>query len=251
MDTLDILGQILSEESPDEILDHYTEDGEPTQLVRCSSRIAARNPFSINEWPKERILATLYSLNVQVPPNLNHDQLLTFLQEVSSFPQSTGRKATEKIKNISTDQAFPTPKKIKSSHPSQVPAQQGDDRVLTVLLSIQGTLFDMDNRIQELESQRLSSAPRVMFDGQTSSSTSNCALTPDLALPRRSFGSALPAASTGVPFFPPAAAISPQLRDQILSAMNRQGAAVFSHCYNCRGLLFIPQQGMNTPRYLN
>ncbi|ROI84236.1 hypothetical protein DPX16_20008 [Anabarilius grahami] len=222
MDTSDILGQILSEESPDEILDHYTEDSDPTQLVRCSSWIAARNPFSISEWPKERILATLYSLNVQVPPDLNQDQLLTFLQEVnqdpqppstnvSSLPGSTGLKATEKRKNISNNQASPTSKKVKTSNPPQASAQQGDDRVLTALLSIQGSLSDMDNRIQTLESQRSASAPRAMFDGQTSSSTSNCALIPDLALPRRSLGSALPAASTGVPFFPPAAAISPQL----------------------------------------
>ncbi|ROL45242.1 hypothetical protein DPX16_17853 [Anabarilius grahami] len=230
MDTSDILGQILSEESPDEILDHYTEDSDPTQLVRCSSRIAAWNPFSISEWPKERILATLYSLNVQVPPDLNQDQLLIFLQEVnqdpqppstnvSSLPRSTGRKATEKRKNISNDQASPTSKKVKTSNPPQASAQQGDDRVLTALLSIQGSLSDMDNRIQVLESERSASAPRAMFDGQTSSSTSNCALIPDLALPRRSLGSALPAASTGVPFFPPAAAISPQLRAQILSAL--------------------------------
>lgn len=106
MDTSDILGQILSEESPDEILDHYTEDVDPTQLVRRSSRIAARNPFSINEWPKERILSKLYSHNIQVPPNLDHDQLLTLLQEVSqdlqppstnavsSLPRSTGCKAS-------------------------------------------------------------------------------------------------------------------------------------------------------------
>ncbi|KAK9969954.1 hypothetical protein ABG768_028095, partial [Culter alburnus] len=172
MDTLDILGQILSEESPDEILDHYTEDSDPTQLVRRSSRIAARNPFSINEWPKERILATLYSLNIQVPPNLNHDQLLTFLQETTGFSQRC----------------------CQSKEPSPT-----------------------WNRIQALESQHLASAPRVMFDGQTSSSTSNCALIPDLALPRRSLGSALLAVSFGVPFFPPAAAISPQLRVQILS----------------------------------
>lgn len=226
MDTSDILGQILSEESPDEIPDHYTEDSDPTQLVRRSSRIAARNPFSISEWPKEKILATLYSLNVQVPPNLNHDQLLTFLLEVnqdpqppstnvSSLPRSTGRKATEKRKNTSNDQASPTSKKGKTSNPPQASAQQGDDRVLTALLSIQGSLSDMDNRIQALESQRSASAPRATFDAQTSSSSSNCAFFPDL--PRRSLGSALPAASTGVPFFPPAAAISPQLRAQILS----------------------------------
>ncbi|ROJ30515.1 hypothetical protein DPX16_2368 [Anabarilius grahami] len=231
MDTSDILGQILSEESPDEILDHYTEDSDPTQLVRRCSRIAARNPFSISEWPKERILATLYSLNVQVPSDLNQDELLTFLQEVnqdpqppstnvSSLPRSTGRKATEKRKNISNDQASPTSKKVKTSNPPQASAQHGDDRVLTALLSIQGSLSDMDNRIQALESQRSASAPRAMFDGQTSSSTSNCALFPDLALPRRSLGSALPAASTGVPFFPPAAAISPQLRAQILSGIS-------------------------------
>ncbi|ROL01530.1 hypothetical protein DPX16_2099 [Anabarilius grahami] len=142
MDTSGILGRILSKESPDEILDHYTEDSYPTQLVRRSSRIAARNPFSINEWPKERILATLYSLNVHMPPNLNHDQLLTFLQEVNQDPQP------------------PSTNVVKPSNPSQAPAQQGDDRVLTALLSIQGTLSDMDNRIQALESQRLASTPQ-------------------------------------------------------------------------------------------
>lgn len=107
---------------------------------------------------------------------------------------------------------------MKTAHSSQVPAQQGDDRVLSALLSIQGTLSDKNNRIQALESQCLSSAPRAMFDGQTSSSTSNHALTPDLALPRRSLGSALSDAYTRVPSFPPAAAISPQLHTQILSS---------------------------------
>lgn len=163
MDTSDILLQILSEESPDEIPDHGTEDIDPTLLVRRSSRIAARNPFSITEWPIERILSTLYTLNVQVPPNLDHDQLLTLLQEVnqdpqppstnaaSSLPRSTGRKATEKRKNISTDQAGPTPKKAKTASASLAPVQ-GEDKILSALLSIQGTLSAMDNRIQALES---------------------------------------------------------------------------------------------------
>lgn len=86
-DTSETLGQILSEDSPDETQDFDNKDLDSAQLVKCSSRIAARNPFSINEWPKERILSTLYSLNVQAPPNLNHDQLLAFLQEVNQDQQ--------------------------------------------------------------------------------------------------------------------------------------------------------------------
>ncbi|CAM4693788.1 unnamed protein product [Leuciscus chuanchicus] len=129
------------------------------------------------------------------------------------FPRATGHKATEKRRITSSDQTS------LSSPPSQAAAQQGDDRIFSALLAIQGSLSNMDNRIQALESQRSASAHRVMFDGQTSSSTSDCAFTLDPAtnLPRRTLGSALPAASTGAPFFPPAAAISPQLRAHILS----------------------------------
>lgn len=233
MDTSDTLGQI-SDDSPDESQDRHTEDLDRAQLVRRSSRIAARNPFSINEWPKDRILSTLYSLNIQAPPNLSHDQLWNFLQEVHqdpqpistneapSLPRATGRKATEKRRNTSTDQTNLTPKKAKSSHPSQAPAEQGDDRIFSALLAIQGSLSNMDNRIQALESLRSASAHRAIFDGQTSSSTPDCAFTPDPAanLPRRTLGSALPVASTGAPFFPPAAAIYPHRRAQIQPSEN-------------------------------
>lgn len=129
-----------------------------------------------------------------MPPNLDHDQLLTLLQEVnqdpqppstnvpSSLPRSTGHKATEKRKNISTDQADPTPKKGKTASASFA-AVQGEDKILSALLSIQGTLSAMDNRIQALESQRSSPAPQAGIYGQTSSLTSNRAISPDLALP--------------------------------------------------------------------
>ncbi len=134
-------------------------------------------------------------------------------------PELLAAKPRKKRKNISSDLTSPTPKKPKPSHPSQAPAQQGEDRILSALLSIQGTLSDLDNRILALELQRLPSAPRVTFDRQTSSSTSECGSTSDLDanVPRRSPGSALPAPSSRVPFFPPAAAVSPQLRAQILS----------------------------------
>ena len=75
----------------------------------------------------------------------------------------------------------------------------------------------MDARLQVLESRSASASfPQVAVPGPSSRTPVADAL-PDDVTPHRTLGSAVPAVSSGVPFFPPAAAVSPQLRNQILA----------------------------------
>ncbi|ROL42493.1 hypothetical protein DPX16_9616 [Anabarilius grahami] len=79
----------------------------------------------------------------------------------------------------------------------------------------------MDERIQALENQHTTSPSPIPFTSgvrsqATLASTSQTTESPNF-LPRRILSSAVPTASLGVPFFPPAAAITPQLRAQILA----------------------------------
>ncbi|KAJ8351965.1 hypothetical protein SKAU_G00234410 [Synaphobranchus kaupii] len=79
----------------------------------------------------------------------------------------------------------------------------------------------MDARIQNLENSP--SATRFSINergiGASSAATYDANPAPsNLAIePRRTMGTAIPAAPVGVPFFPPAAAISPHLQAQILA----------------------------------
>lgn len=193
--------------------------------LRRSSELTGKTRLSLNEWPKEKILSTLYSYNIQAPPDLSHEQLIHLLIEwsqdldlfspasVASLPRTIGQKA--KRKHLSSDSPLP-PEKSKPPHTNQISAQQRDDQILLALTSIQEVLSEMDKKIQALEDRRCTPTPCPTFPGVQSSRFSlpgnlfsHYADTVDTLLHRRTLRSTVPAAPTGVPFFPPAAAISP------------------------------------------
>ncbi|KAK9960492.1 hypothetical protein ABG768_008347 [Culter alburnus] len=111
-------------------------------------------------FPKKKILFTLYSFNIQAPPDLSHEQLFQFFIEcnqdpdlhspetVPPFPRATGQKASAKRKNISSKNTPSPLKKAKPHHSNQNPVQQRDDQILSALTSIQGVLSEMDERFQ-------------------------------------------------------------------------------------------------------
>ncbi|KAK2914232.1 hypothetical protein Q8A67_002631 [Cirrhinus molitorella] len=96
---------------------------------------------------------------------------------------------------------------------------QSNDPVLSALSSIQSSLSDMNSRIQALESGS------ALKPTNPASATVRLPLANELqdhndvipaTVPWRTMGSAVPV-STGSPFFPPPAAISHQLRSQIIA----------------------------------
>ncbi|XP_057179086.1 NXPE family member 4-like isoform X3 [Triplophysa rosa] len=98
--------------------------------------------------------------------------------------------------------------------------QPAGDPVMKALQSIQLSLSNLSDRIQTLESQpsptsTISSLMPVV--PKAFAATAPSTAEPAALIPRRSLATALPAPTTGAPFFPPAAAISPQLCTQILS----------------------------------
>ncbi|XP_074508471.1 uncharacterized protein LOC141777803 [Sebastes fasciatus] len=128
---------------------------------------------------------------------------------------------------------------VQATAPAAGSVDQEDNPFMTALFSIQSSLGNMNSRIQGLESVSASPASRALpnTDGP---STSTAAASPtwsafapqiddvipssfdDITVPRRSLGSAVQI-STGIPFFPPAAAISHNLRSQTLAAVLHKG----------------------------
>ncbi|KAJ8359218.1 hypothetical protein SKAU_G00157430 [Synaphobranchus kaupii] len=229
------LGDCVSDSQPQ-------TDGNSTS-VRRSARLAVRNPESpcITFWSITKILGVLFSRNIQAPLGASHEELLHFLianvpdiatAPATGIPASTPpapRKASAKRKHCaapatSSAVASAPAKRARPQSQGATP-QQIEDPILTALSTIQASLLDMDGRIQNLENS--SPATSFVFNepaiGASPAATYNAnPASSNLAIePRRNMGTAVPAAPVGVPFFPPAAAISSHLRAQILAGITR------------------------------
>lgn len=242
--------QIESIEESQQQISQEAEDiqDESNASVRRSSRLASKSysPPSIIDWPLPKLLETLYRHDIPAPTGATHKELFALLCEKIDVPAAdfpppppfSGRKQAQKRKNFDpastpTDVA---PKRAGGSAVSNRAVNsssvQSKDPVLSALSSIQFSLSNMNSRIQALESGSTSrSSANLLFSGplaENSSSATAPARLPVLTqqqdddvinsgtIPRRTMGSAVPV-STGSPFFPPAAAISHQLRSQIVA----------------------------------
>lgn len=110
---------------------------------------------------------------------------------------------------------------------------EGNNAVLAALKGIQGSLTEMDARLQFLEENNGGSRSSATAAAAAATANIRAAAGPSGAqaptaadtpigpafdtIPLRSLGTAVPAAAAGVPFYPPAAAVSPYLRGQILA----------------------------------
>ncbi|KAK2903576.1 hypothetical protein Q8A67_008289 [Cirrhinus molitorella] len=187
---------------------------------------------SICNWPLPKILETLFRNHILAPTGASHEELFTLLCENIDVktadsappPPFSSKKQVQKRKNIDPPlvPATAAPKRT-GGHVGPVPTGNytvpSSDPVLSALSSIQSSLSDMNARIQALES---GSAPKST---NPASATVRLPLASELqdhdditpaTVPRRTMGSAVPV-STGSPFFPPAAAVSQQLRSQIIA----------------------------------
>ncbi|ROL45642.1 hypothetical protein DPX16_17758 [Anabarilius grahami] len=187
---------------------------------------------------------TIISRNIQAPLGIDHKELfLFFLEKVEilqtpSTPTPFGtKKATAKRKHCSRSSNAPVPKRSteRSGNISQL--QPAQDPVMTALQRIQLSISKLDTRIQMLENRPSSSTVTTAITSPSLAPTAPdaaAALTTASAsgfaglLPRRSLAMALPAPTIGAPFFPPAAAISPQMRAQILAVI--AGTGIPSQC---------------------
>ncbi|KAF4109187.1 hypothetical protein G5714_010260 [Onychostoma macrolepis] len=214
----------------------YDLDDAAVSVCR-SSCLANKTPAPLNtDWPTEKILTTLHSQNIQAYLWINHKELFKFLLEnISKIPPnpststpSGGRKVTAKRKHSSRSANAPVPKSRSTERSDISQVQLAEDPVMTVLQSIQRSLSNLDARVQTLENQPSSSIATATIPSPIPAPTA-----PDIAvlsssaafgiaglLPRRSLATAIPAPITGAPFFPPAAAISPQLQAQIIAEMS-------------------------------
>ncbi|KAJ8375435.1 hypothetical protein SKAU_G00060150 [Synaphobranchus kaupii] len=151
-------------------------------------------------------------------------------------PQTDGNstKASSKRKHCappatSSAEASAPGKSVRSQSHGVIP-QQTEDPILTALSYIQTSLLNMDARILNLENSP--SSTRFIVNepgiGTSSAATYNANPAPsNLAIePQRNMGTAIPAAPVGVPFFPPAAAISAHLRAQILAGVVQMNGQV-------------------------
>ncbi|KAK9967958.1 hypothetical protein ABG768_002314 [Culter alburnus] len=87
--------------------------------VRRSLCLANKAPSPlISDWPPDKILATLYSRNIQAPLRIDHKELFQFflekvetIQMPSTPTQSGSKKATAKRKHSSHSSNAPVPKR--------------------------------------------------------------------------------------------------------------------------------------------
>ena len=210
------------------------------QVRRRSTRIVKKGPStpSIKSWPMEKILVELFRMGIQAPTGSSHKELFQFLiqqreggpSSAPPAPASTDvrpdsappRKSKAKSKNIEST-VEPAPKKGRVEPPTSFNASPTDS-VLAALNNIQFSLGVMGSRIHSLESNS-HAAPQVSRQSQPNDVTTipanaGPARLPVAGLPvmpQWSLGSAVPAPPTGVPFFSPAAAVSPHLKSQILA----------------------------------
>ncbi|XP_073350214.1 uncharacterized protein [Pagrus major] len=167
-------------------------------------------------------------------------------------PVSAPRKAQSKHKHWSqnsvvapTPAAAPPAKRARAPATAVASSAPANDAILAALSSIQSSLSSMNSRIQTLEAAAVPSTSsafqaavftsREPAAAAASSATQFSDVTPapldGISIPRRILGSAVPI-STGVPFYPPAAAISFNLRNQILAAVPKP--ALRSRCSSRR-----------------
>ncbi|XP_073320947.1 uncharacterized protein [Pagrus major] len=167
-------------------------------------------------------------------------------------PVSAPRKAQSKRKHWSqnsvvapTPAAAPPAKRARAPATAVASSAPANDAILAALSSIQSSLSSMNSRIQTLEAAAVPSTSsafqaavftsREPAAAAASSATQFSDVTPapldGISIPRRILGSAVPI-STGVPFYPPAAAISFNLRNQILAAVPKP--ALRSRCSSRR-----------------
>ncbi|KAF4118480.1 hypothetical protein G5714_000531 [Onychostoma macrolepis] len=235
-------------ESIDESQQHQSQTGEVildenNVSVRRSTRLASKSSCSpgISDWPLPKILEVLFKSNIPVPSGATHEELFTLLCESIDVPAShspphpptSSKKNTQKRKNFEPVSTSTTgaPKRAcgpSSSARSSHSTIQNNDPMLSALSNIQSLISDMNSRIQALESGSASRISRnLLLSGPASSNTASTTVRlPGAALqvddvipatvPRRTMGSAVPV-STGSTFFPPTAAISHQLRSQIIA----------------------------------
>jgi len=196
---------------------------------RSSRRLANKSSqLCIGDWPVAKILESLFLNDIQSPRGTSHEDLFALLCDSVAIPvvesppvppPQSGKKHTSKRKNPETANKAPAQKRV-TCPVRPGPSAFSDDPVLMALSDIQSSLLGMSARISTLEDGSLS----------TSTTASTSAVVSDLHhprqpqsddvttefLPKRTLATAVPF-STGSPFFPPAAAISHQLRGQILA----------------------------------
>ncbi|XP_075891650.1 uncharacterized protein LOC142894270 [Nelusetta ayraudi] len=241
------------------------DDGAPS-LRRSSWIIQKRSPVpSIKGWPIPKILEFLFANNVAAPIGVSHEELFALLLSCSGLPQppndrppSIARKASAKCKNTSNlnpsgSSVTQLSKKAKAPDPATSSAVSNGS-ILAALSSIQTSLSGMDARIQSLEASAAASSQPPFVAAEFTSWASGGNFVPtagpsshvddistvlpdEIPIPRRTLGSAVPF-STGVPFYPPAAAISANLRSQILAAFagtdTPNACARDEHASECR-----------------
>ncbi|XP_035264572.1 uncharacterized protein LOC118222813 [Anguilla anguilla] len=235
---------VETQPQPDGTTRHVQDENSTS--VRRSSRLATHSPSnrSASNWPVEKILEALFRRGLHPPLGASHKELFSFLIEkvpdldtatAAEGPAATPsapRRATAKRKNCARAPEFPTAatapaKRARTQQPSN-PNKQNKDPVLATLHNIQSSLSQMDVRIQALEAPSSTSDPRsaTYFQGNNRPDISPSAVDdvsyappPTVMAPRRTLATAVPAALAGVPFIPPAAAISPQLRAFILAGV--------------------------------
>ncbi|KAL1276886.1 hypothetical protein QQF64_023559 [Cirrhinus molitorella] len=204
--------------------------------VRRSSRLASKSVTSpsICNWPLPKILETLFRNHIPAPTGASHEELFTLLcenidvQTADSAPPPpfSSKKQVQKRKNIDPPlvPATAAPKRT-GGHVGPVPTGNStvpsSDPVLSALSSIQSSLSDMTTRIQALES---GSAPKST---NPASATVRLPLASELQdhddITQRLFPGGgrgekcSPCVHRLTFFFPPAAAISQQLRSQIIA----------------------------------
>ncbi|KAF4095453.1 hypothetical protein G5714_024531 [Onychostoma macrolepis] len=235
-------------ESIDESQQHQSQTGEVildenNVSVRRSTRLASKSSCSpgISDWPLPKILEILFKSNIPVPSGATHEELFTLLCESIDVPAShspphpptSGKKNTQKRKNFEPASTSATGASKWACGPSSSARSshsmiQNNDPVLSALSNIQSSISDMNSRIQALESGSASRISRnLLLSGPASSNTASTTVRLPGAeqqvddvipatVPRRTMGSAVPV-STGSTFFPPTAAISHQLRSQIIA----------------------------------
>ncbi len=211
--------------------------------LRQSSRLAGKGNIpdapSIDDWPIPKLLEFL--LDVTAPVGASHRELFALFLNCAGFPSvdqrpvSAPRKASAKRKHCSqnsvvapTPAAAPPAKKARAPTSAVASTAPANDAIFAALSSIQSSLSSMNSRIQTLEaaaaapfsSSAFQTAVFTSREPAASSSMQASDVTPTpldgITVPRRTLGSAVPI-STGVPFYPPAAAISCNLRSQILA----------------------------------
>ena len=226
-------------------LDRPTDgpDPEPVPSLaepRRSRRIAGQDPTfaGANDWPLSDILEALFSNGVSAPLNASREDLLGLLAEVDPAARAAIKKKAPKRKKgapggdsnrarfleLSTGDSMPTASSSAAANRPESLFDAPADPVIAALAAIQSSLGDMNSRLQTLESRPAVSGPPPLPAASTPP-VASAAPVPPVSLPpivpmssapMRSLATAVPVPA-GMPFYPPAAAVSPALRQQILA----------------------------------